>query len=182
MVKEQKKSELTDVNGVGPARAKKLRTAGVKTPAQLARLQPETVAKKAGISKERAKKLVSSAKKLVREATSEVSKQQAARSAERALEDITARARDHFKQAPNEQVFVLCTGEQLRDLRELAQALEGMREEVFRHHVNEDKHDFAAWIQHVLDEHALADELRESRKHPEKHGHAIYRHITRRVW
>lgn len=214
--------ELTDVSGIGPARAKKLQKAGVKSPKQLARLKPSTVAEKADIATARAKKLVSAAKKVssaapkkstkstttkkasakkttkkkaapkksaAKKSSSKKStpkkkatKKQAAQAAAKAMQDIVARARDHFKQAPKEHVFVLHGGSTIKDLRELAEALEEMHEHVFKHHVNDDKHDFAAWVQHVLDEQALADQLREARAHPQSHGHVIYRHITRRVW
>lgn len=221
MAKKDSNQELTDVTGIGPARAKKLKQGGVKTPKQLARLKPSTVAEKADIATTRAKKLVTAAKKATgkqptkksstkkkksaakkttkkaskpkktaakkktsqKKATKKTtSKQQASKAAAKAMQDVIARARDHFKQAPSEHVFVLRGGATIKDLRELAEALEEMQEHVFKHHVNEDKHDFAAWVQHVLDEHALAEQLRETRKHPEAHGHVIYRHITRRVW
>lgn len=207
--------ELTDVSGIGPARAKKLQKAGVKSPKQLARLKPSTVAEKADIATARAKKLVSAAKKVTtsspkksttkkkttskkstpkksatkkkksstkKSSKKKTSKKQAAQAAAKAMQDIVSRARDHFKQAPREHVFVLHGGETIKDLRELAEALEEMQEHVFKHHVNDEKHDFAAWVQHVLDEQALADQLREAREHPQAHGHVIYRHITRRVW
>lgn len=204
MTKNNSNPELTDVAGIGPARAKKLKKAGVKSPKQLARLKPTTVAKKADIATTRAKKLVSAAKK-VADTTSKTTKKKSSKktskttkskkkaskpkhtkkgdkAAQDALKDIIARARDHFKRAPDEHVFILHGGETIKDLRELAEALEQMQEHVFRHHVNDEKHDFAAWVHHVLDEHALAKQLREARKHPEYQGHVIYRHITRRVW
>lgn len=108
--------------------------------------------------------------------------EQAAKAAAMAMQDIIARARDHFRQAPQEQVFYLIDGKQLADLRDLVEALDEMAEHTFGHHVTGDRHDFASWVQEVLQERALADELRAAEPHPRAHQHVIYRHIVRRTW
>lgn len=199
MAKKNSDPTLTDVSGIGPARAKQLKKAGIKSPKQLAQYKPETVAEKTDIAQSRAQKLVENARKATgktknkksttkksskktKKKSSKKDTKKAAKAAAKAMEDIIARARDHFKQAPEEHHFHLRSGSRLKDLRELAEALEEMEEHVFRHHVTDDRHDFANWVQDVLDEHALAEQLRDTRKHPEAHGHVIYRHITRRVW
>lgn len=47
----------------------------------------------------------------------------------------------------------------MKNLRELADALENMPDDIFRFHVNEMKNDFAAWIRDVIKEDKLALEI-----------------------
>jgi hypothetical protein len=65
------------------------------------------------------------------------------------------------KQAPKEHTFKLHkTSIEIKDLPELAEALEIMSEESFSHHVSERKNDFAIWVQEVLHDDELAERLR----------------------
>ena len=63
--------------------------------------------------------------------------------------------------AKPENYFILVTGVPLKNLKELANALETMNDWVFNHHVNPSRNDFSAWITSVLKEKALADEIKE---------------------
>ncbi len=109
-------------------------------------------------------------------------KKNAAKAAASAMKDIIARARDHYRRAPADRVFVVTDGKTLADLRDLTEALEDMAQHVFDHHVNDMRHDFANWVEEVLHEQALAEELRGTERNPHQHQRAIYRHIVRRVW
>lgn len=206
MAKSQ--SEISTVKGVGPATRKKLEKANVTTIAALKKESADSLAKKTSLSTAQAQKILDAASKVKtskksstkkkaskKKATKKkktsskksakkksVNKKDATKAAASAMKDIIARARDHFKRAPAQHVFILHSGEELKDLFDLAKKLEDIADHVFAHHVNDDRHDFANWVQKVLDEHALADQLREARKHPEDHQRIIYRHITRRVW
>lgn len=60
-----------------------------------------------------------------------------------------------------EKAFVLSTGEKLFTLDELSEAINLIEPEVFRAHVNETKNDFAAWVEGVFEEGALAEQLRQ---------------------
>ncbi|MBN2368446.1 hypothetical protein JXC34_05500 [Candidatus Woesearchaeota archaeon] len=62
----EKKTPLSKVIGVGPAREKKLNKAGIKTAEHLAKHKPEHVAKKAKIPKKHARKIISHAKKITK--------------------------------------------------------------------------------------------------------------------
>ena len=62
-------------------------------------------------------------------------------------------------EAPEEHHFVVADGKKLKNIIELADALEIMSEEIFRHHVNEAKNDFAAWVKDVFYDHSLAEDL-----------------------
>ena len=62
-------------------------------------------------------------------------------------------------EAPVEQHFVVADGRKLRNIIELADALETMSEEIFRHHANEFKNDFSNWIKDVFYDHSLAEDI-----------------------
>lgn len=66
--------------------------------------------------------------------------------------------------APSEQCFWTTDGRVLANLVELRDALKGMSEAVFAHHVAKGKNDFADWIEHVLQDAELAAVLRKSKK------------------
>ncbi|MEM2131098.1 MAG: DUF5752 family protein [Candidatus Woesearchaeota archaeon] len=66
-----------------------------------------------------------------------------------------------IKDARPEHYFILVTGVPLKNIKELALALETMDEWVFNHHVNHHRNDFATWIKDIFNEEALAEELKE---------------------
>ena len=141
--------------------------------------------KKATSKKKTAKKKVVKKKttsKISKTDDHKVASEKAAKAAAMAMKDIIARARDHFRQAPADRVFVLANGKVLKDLRELADSFEDMAEPVFAHHVNDQRHDFANWVHEILHEKALAEQLREAHRDPLTQQNTIYRHIVRRVW
>ncbi|MBS3105398.1 hypothetical protein J4234_04025 [Candidatus Woesearchaeota archaeon] len=62
-------------------------------------------------------------------------------------------------EAPEEHHFVVADGKKLKNIIELADALETMSEEIFRHHANEFKNDFSAWVKDVFYDHSLAEDI-----------------------
>ena len=60
----------------------------------------------------------------------------------------------------DENAFVLNDGTKIKGLRELASVLSEMNEELFVHHVNGEKNDFAEWIGNVFGNVALAERVR----------------------
>ena len=62
-------------------------------------------------------------------------------------------------EAPQEQHFVVADGKKLKNIIELADALETMSEEIFRHHANDFKNDFSAWVRDVFYDHSLAEDI-----------------------
>ena len=62
-------------------------------------------------------------------------------------------------EAPVEQHFIVADGKKLKNIIELADALETMSEEIFRHHANEFKNDFSAWVKDVFYDHSLAEDI-----------------------
>jgi len=64
--------------------------------------------------------------------------------------------------ANNEQSFWLSDGQILNSLLALHEALQMMNDEVFFHHVGENKNDFAEWVDFVLCDGNCAVELRKA--------------------
>ena len=66
-------------------------------------------------------------------------------------------------EAPVERHFVVADGKKLKNIIELADALETMTEEIFAYHVNEHKNDFSNWIKDVFSEHSLAEDIKRAK-------------------
>lgn len=66
-----------------------------------------------------------------------------------------------------EHEFKVADGRNLKNLRDLVNALPVMNEEVFIHHVNEERNDFASWVQFVFQDEKLAKKI-DSAKEKEK--------------
>ena len=71
------------------------------------------------------------------------------------------------QKVPDDQEFMLNNSElsdeerTLSTLDDLSEAINLIDPETFHAHVNEDKNDFASWVQHVFGEEKLAEELRK---------------------
>lgn len=61
-----------------------------------------------------------------------------------------------------EKAFRVRDGNQLRNLKDLHDCFEGMDENTFDHHVNEERNDFSSWVRDVLDDDKLANDLEEA--------------------
>lgn len=59
--------------------------------------------------------------------------------------------------------FWLCSGQILKNFKELAESLEEMSDEIFKYHVNQEKNDFADWVGDVFGEKKLASELKRAK-------------------
>ena len=64
-----------------------------------------------------------------------------------------------LKKAHGEQQFFLADGKVISDLISLADAFDGMMDEVYYHHVCDGRNDFANWVGEILKEEKLAEEL-----------------------
>jgi hypothetical protein len=58
-----------------------------------------------------------------------------------------------------DHVFRVKSGGTIKNLYELASELSSMDEEVFQHHVNEEKNDFHNWVLHIIRDEHLAGVL-----------------------
>ncbi|MEM2915998.1 MAG: hypothetical protein QXT19_01410 [Candidatus Woesearchaeota archaeon] len=66
-----------------------------------------------------------------------------------------------LKDVHPDHVFHLKSGSTIKNLYELANELATMDEEVFRHHVNDEKNDFHNWILHIIRDDHLANVFSE---------------------
>ena len=78
--------------------------------------------------------------------------------------------------APDDKCFWTTDGQILKNLDELQMAFGSMGEEVFLHHVNKEKNDFADWVEQVLEDSACARELRKS-KQPTTAKAVVVKHL-----
>lgn len=58
-----------------------------------------------------------------------------------------------------DKYFSLCTGALIKDIKELAFALDHLSDEELYEHVNHEKNDFSTWMKDVFEECELADKL-----------------------
>lgn len=92
----------------------------------------------------------------------------------------TAEVKNVLKDAPVEQYFILCNGQPVKNVKELAEVVDDLRDEVFNHHVTMDKNDFAKWVSDVFKEVELAEEL--SGVKDKTHTKLIlYKHIVKKL-
>ena len=75
-----------------------------------------------------------------------------------------------------EKQFALCDGRIIKDLKQLAELLKNIDDDVFYHHVNEFKNDFATWINDVFKDENLAEEIGEIKDKIEMRAE-IYKHL-----
>jgi len=68
-------------------------------------------------------------------------------------------SKDILKEAKPEHYFFVQDGMVLKSVLDLSKYLDKMADDIFRHHVNEIKNDFASWIKDVFKEQKLAEEL-----------------------
>ena len=68
-------------------------------------------------------------------------------------------AQKFLSKVPEEHVFWCRDGNIFRDMKELAEGLVKMSDEVFAYHVNSEKNDFSNWVRDVLKDEKLASDL-----------------------
>lgn len=85
-----------------------------------------------------------------------------------------------LENAPVEHYFVLCNGQPVKNVKELADVLEEIRDEVFSHHVTQDRNDFATWIHDVFKDIELAKEL-AGVKDKTQTRIVLYKHLIKKL-
>lgn len=94
-----------------------------------------------------------------------------------AAKTSTLRKKKVFLQAKPEQHFRLVSGEELGHFVDLADKLATLQDEIFAHHVTDDRHDFATWIHDVFGDEELAVKLSTLRNKQDVRV-AIYEHLV----
>ena len=68
-------------------------------------------------------------------------------------------AEKFLAKVPEEYVFWCYDGRIFRDMKELAEGLVTMSDEVFAYHANPEKNDFSNWVRDVIKDEKLANDL-----------------------
>ena len=79
-----------------------------------------------------------------------------------------------------DKYFVLCDGKTIKDYQELASLLETLNDDVFFYHVNNERNDFANWVNDVFGEEKLANDIRKSKNKTEIIA-IIYKHLFHKL-
>ena len=90
------------------------------------------------------------------------------------------RTRGLASDASVDHYFVLCNGQPLKNVLELADLAEDLRDEVFFFHVTPDRNDFATWISDIYGDAELAQELANV-KDKTRTKIVLYRHIIKKL-
>lgn len=69
----------------------------------------------------------------------------------------------YLNDAAPEQCFWVNNGPILKNLEELANALQSMSDETYRYHANKEKNDFTKWLSEIIGDKKLANELLSSK-------------------
>ena len=72
-------------------------------------------------------------------------------------------AKNYLCDAASEKCFWVNNGPILKNLDEFANSLPQMNDECFQHHVNKDKNDFSNWINEVVGDKKLANDILSSK-------------------
>lgn len=115
----------------------------------------KVVAKKTPVKKVAAKKVTVKKAPAKKTTTKKVTaKKKATKATKKVAKDLVY--------SNNEQSFWLSDGQVLNSLLALHEALLLMSDDIFYHHVNDDKNDFAEWVDYVLCDGDCAIELRKA--------------------
>ena len=85
------------------------------------------------------------------------------------------------RDAPENSYFILCNGKPVKNIKELADIMEEIEDEIFNHHVTPDKNDFATWVKDIFKDIELAEKLAgiKDKKHMQL---VVYKHIAHKLW
>jgi hypothetical protein len=98
-----------------------------------------------------------------------------------AVPDVPSKP-SRLKSTPeHQQWFVLSSGKEIKNLKELAQDLGDMEDFVFDHHVNQTKNDFVNWVRDVFDELELAERISKV-KDKKKMQLVVYNYLLEKMW
>ena len=84
-------------------------------------------------------------------------------SKKKAIKKIVKKRKYPLVNAPEENLFWVCDGRVLRNIKDLAIALQEMSEETYRFHANETKNDFSNWVKDILKDSRLAASLKKAK-------------------
>jgi hypothetical protein len=71
-------------------------------------------------------------------------------------------AKKWLADVPEEYIFWCCDGRTMRNMQELAEALNTMMDEVFSYHASQERNDFSTWVGDIIRDDDLAADLRQA--------------------
>ena len=120
-------------------------------------------------------------KKEVKTKKARTKKKEVKKAKKRVKKKTTEKAKkSKIKNAKPEQYFLLLDGRPLKNLLELVEAMDEMTDEIFRHHVNDFRNDFATWAKEVFKEMELSEKLHKLDS-KERHQIEILKHMVKRL-
>jgi hypothetical protein len=72
---------------------------------------------------------------------------------------LKKQAQKFLAKVPEEHIFWCHDGSVFRDMKELADGLAAMSDDIFAHHLNSEKNDFSNWVRDVIGDKQLANDL-----------------------
>ena len=78
---------------------------------------------------------------------------------------------------PEENHFYFVNGHKVKNVKELAEVMDRIEQEIFDFHVNPDKNDFYNWVRHVFDDLELAEKM-VGVTGPKHLQFTIYKHVA----
>lgn len=124
------------------------------------------------IAKKTAKKVVS--KKVSKKNT----KKKTVRKATKKTAKTKPKISINSPKAKGEECFYVTNGLVIDDLLGLVDALDTMTDDVFYHHVNDERNDFANWVKEIMKEAELAEKIM-SQNTPDRCQIVILRHFLK---
>ncbi len=137
----------------------------------------KTAAKKTGSAKKSVTKSVAK-KSTAKKATTKKTATKAGKSSSKSTKAKKAVSKNEkvLVCADGEECFWTTDGQILADLNQLQMALASMDDSVFFYHVNEEKNDFAEWVEAVLMDFECAQDLRKASA-PKDARTVVVRHL-----
>jgi hypothetical protein len=77
-------------------------------------------------------------------------------------ETLKQEAKRFLADVPEEYVFRCCDGQILRNVKELRDSLNTMKDETYVFHANKEKNDFANWANDIIKDEMLAKDLQKA--------------------
>ena len=115
----------------------------------------------------------------MKKTTKKTTKKSTKKTAKKTTNKKTKKPKKILQDAPETQYFLFCDGHPVKNVKELAEKLEHIEEEVFNHHVTENRNDFVNWVKDVFEEIELAEEI-SGLKNKDHVRLAIYKHIVKK--
>ena len=78
------------------------------------------------------------------------------------VETLKQEAKRLLADVPEEHVFRCCDGHILRNVKELRDSLNTMKDETHVFHANKEKNDFANWVRDIIKDEMLAKDLQKA--------------------